>query len=162
MKILGHYVHPILIVFPLGLLATATIFDVAYLVFDRQVFAVVCYWMIVAGIIGGLIASVFGWIDWTHIPSDTRAKSVGLAHGLVNTLVLLFFAGSWFLRRDSIENPAITASILTIAGAGVALVGGWLGGELVQRLGAGVHKGAHPDAPNSLVTSVIPPASDRK
>ena len=32
MKSRGHPSHPMLIVFPLGLLATATIFDVAYLV----------------------------------------------------------------------------------------------------------------------------------
>ena len=30
-KIFGHAIHPILIVFPLGLLATAVIFDVIYL-----------------------------------------------------------------------------------------------------------------------------------
>ena len=30
--LLGHPIHPMLIVFPLGLLATATIFDIAYLI----------------------------------------------------------------------------------------------------------------------------------
>ncbi len=35
-------------------------------------------------------------------------------------------------------------------GIALALVGGWLGGELVERLGIGVHAGAHPNAPNSL------------
>jgi len=32
-------------------------------------------------------------------------------------------------------------------------VGGWFGGELVERLGIGVHEGANPDAPSSLSTS---------
>ena len=31
-----------------------------------------------------------------------------------------------------------------------ALVTGWLGGELVDRLEVGVNRGAHLDAPNSL------------
>ena len=31
-KFLGHAVHPILIVFPLGLLATAVVFDIIYLI----------------------------------------------------------------------------------------------------------------------------------
>ena len=31
-KLFGHAVHPFLIVFPLGLLSTAVIFDVIYLV----------------------------------------------------------------------------------------------------------------------------------
>jgi hypothetical protein len=34
---------------------------------------------------------------------------------------------------------------------------GWLGGELVERLGMSVHNGAHLDAPNSLSGR---PASD--
>ena len=35
-KVLGHAAHPILIVFPLGLLATAVIFDVVYLLTGRS------------------------------------------------------------------------------------------------------------------------------
>ncbi len=37
-----------------------------------------------------------------------------------------------------------------MAGGALALVGGWFGGELVERLGVGVHRGAHLNAPNSL------------
>jgi len=40
--------------------------------------------------------------------------------------------------------------VLAFAGAGVALFAGWLGGELVERLGVGVDTGAHLDAPSSL------------
>lgn len=63
-KIAGHAAHPILIVFPLGLLATAVIFDVVYLLTDNSTFVLVSYWMIVAGLLGGLAAAVPGWIDW--------------------------------------------------------------------------------------------------
>jgi len=152
-KILGHGLHPILIVFPLGLLATAVIFDALHLVLGTPIYATVSYWMMTAGIVGGLIAAPFGWIDWFGIPKDTRAKSIGLAHGLVNVTVLLVFAGSWYLRLDRQADPPMIASILSFAGAGLALVGGWLGGELVERLGIGVHAGAHPDAPSSLATA---------
>lgn len=149
-KVLGHASHPILIVFPLGLLATAVIFDAVYLIWGNPTMATVAFWMIAAGIIGGLIAAVPGWIDWIAIPQDTRAKSVGLLHGLGNVLVLLLFIGSWYLRRDVPERPEILASILSLAGAGISLLTGWLGGELVERLGVGVDDGAHLDAPNSL------------
>lgn len=157
MKILGHSVHPILIVFPLGLLATGVVFDVIHMIWGNPVFAVVAYWMIAAGIVGGLAAAPFGWIDWFGIPSGTRAKSIGLAHGLVNTVVLLIFAVSWYLRSGVPERPTMLASMLAIGGAAVALVGGWLGGELVERLGVGVHHGANADAPSSLETAVITP-----
>lgn len=149
-KFLGHAIHPIMIVFPLGLLATGVVFDAVYLIWGNPVMATVAFWMIVAGIIGGLLSAPFGWIDWFAIPGATRAKSVGLMHGLGNTLVLLLFVGSWWLRRDAPENPQMLDHILSFAGAGLALVTGWLGGELVERLGVGVDDGAHLNAPSSL------------
>ena len=150
-KFLGHAIHPILIVFPLGLLATGVIFDVIYLVWGNPSMAGVAYWMIAAGIIGGLIAAPFGWIDWFAIPSGTRAKSVGLMHGGANATALVLFAVSWYLRTGPSTEPTTLASILAFAGFALAGVGGWLGGELVERLGIGVHPGAHPDAPSSLL-----------
>ena len=59
-KILGHAIHPILIVFPLGLLATAVVFDVIYLIWGNPDMANVAYWMMAAGIVGGLLAAPFG------------------------------------------------------------------------------------------------------
>lgn len=152
-KFLGHGIHPIMIVFPLGLLATSVIFDAIYLIWGNPMMATVAYWMILSGIIGGFVAALFGWIDWFAIPSGTRAKSVGLMHGLANVTVLLLFIGSWLLRRDAPERPEMLASILSFAGAGLSMVGGWLGGELVERLGVAVHEGANLDAPSSLKTS---------
>ena len=149
-KFLGHPVHQMLIVFPLGLLATAVIFDLIYLVGRNATMALVVYWMIVAGIIGGLLAAPFGWIDWFAIPRGTRAKSVGLWHGGGNVLVLLLFIGSWLVRRDLPERPEALASVLSFGGAGLALVTGWLGGELVDRLSVGVDNAAHVNAPSSL------------
>ena len=149
-KVLGHSVHQMLIVFPLGLLATAVVFDVVYLASNNPTMAVVAYWMTAAGIIGGLIAAPFGWLDWRAIPWGTRAKRVGVAHALCNVAVLLLFAVSWLLRDTAADPGGIAPSVLAFFGAGVALVGGWLGGELVSRLSVSVYDGAHLDAPNSL------------
>lgn len=154
-KLFGHAIHPILIVFPLGLLASAVVFDVVGLISGGGSFYVVSYWMLVGGLIGGVLAAPFGWIDWFAIPSKTRAKTVGFAHGLVMGLTLLLFFASWWLRAPAAE-PTTAAIALSLVGAAVALIGGWLGGELVERLGVGVHPGANLDAPNSLTSS--PPA----
>ena len=152
-KFLGHAIHPILIVFPLGLLATGVVFDVIYLIWDNPNMASVAYWMIASGIVGGLVAAPFGWIDWFAIPSGTRAKTIGLMHGLANMTAVLLFIGSWWLRSDVPTRPETLASVLSFLGAGLAMFGGWLGGELVERLGIGVHDGAHMDAPSSLSTA---------
>lgn len=155
-KILGHGAHPILIVFPLGLLATAVVFDVIYLVTGTEQWSSLAFWLIAAGIVGGLVAAIPGWIDWFAIPSGTRAKSVGIMHGGGNVLVLVLFAASWLLRRDAGNGyemagaPAALALACSFAGAALALFTGWLGGELIERLGMAVHDGAHLDAPSSL------------
>ena len=149
-KLLGHPIHPMLIVFPLGLLATAVAFDIVALAKSDVSWFGISYWMIAAGIIGGLLAAVFGVIDWWAIPSGTRAKTIGLMHGGVNVVVVLLFIGSWLLRNSSAQNPSSTALALSFIALALALVGGWLGGELVDRLGVGVDDGAHLDAPNSM------------
>src|SRR5258706_5363431 len=106
--------------------------------------------MIAAGISGGLLAAPFGWIDWWAIPKGTRAKSVGLWHGTGNVFVLVLFAASWLWRPKYPDRPDVLAYTLSFLGAGLALFTGWLGAELVDRLGIGVDDKAHPDAPSSL------------
>jgi uncharacterized membrane protein len=149
-KIAGHPVHPMLIVFPLGLLATAVVFDVIYLVTDAPHWTEMAFYMIGAGIIGGIAAAVPGWIDWLAIPSGTRAKRIGLLHGVGNVLVLGLFILSWLLRREQPAAPPTEAIVAALGGAILAAITGWLGGELVDRLGVGVDDGAHLDAPSSL------------
>jgi uncharacterized membrane protein len=149
-RIFGHAVHPILIVFPLGLLTTGVIFDAIHLIWGNPDMAGIAYWMILAGIIGGILAAPFGLIDWLAIPSGTRAKTIGAMHGGANALALLLFIASWWMRSDGPLRPEMAASILSFIGLLLAAVGGWLGGELVERLGVGVDEGANLDAPNSL------------
>ena len=151
-KLAGHSIHPMLIVFPLGLLSTAVAFDIVYYATANPAFSIVAYWLIAAGIIGGLLAAVFGLVDWLAIPSGTRAKTIGIYHGLVNLIVVLLFVGSWYLRNGPATEPPTLAIVLSALGFALALVGGWLGGELVERLGVGVHEGANVNAPSSLAT----------
>lgn len=156
--LLGHPIHPMLICFPLGLLPVASIFDIVYLSTHNGHWADVSYWIIAAGIIGALIAAVFGFVDWLGIPEGTRAKSIGLIHGVANFIVVLLFIVSWFMRRPDPAAPSLLATVLGWIGIGIALFSGLLGGELVYRLYVAVDEGANLNAPNSLSGR---PASDR-
>ncbi|MDQ3364420.1 MAG: DUF2231 domain-containing protein [Myxococcota bacterium] len=150
-RLLGHPIHQMLIVFPLGLLATAVAFDIVYLVTGNGRWADIAFWMISSGLIGGALAAIFGVIDYLAIPQHTRAKRIGATHGLGNMVVMLLFVFSWLLRNNGDPmQPAALAIGLSMAGAGLALVTAWLGGELVDRLAVGVDDGAHVDAPSSL------------
>ena len=149
-KLAGHPVHPMLIVFPLGLLYTAVVFDIIYLVTNAVRWTEVAYYLIGAGVIGGLAAAIPGWVDWVAIPLRTRAKRVGLIHGVGNVLVLGLFALSWLLRRPNSSLPPIGAIVAGVVGVVLVSATAWLGGELVERLGVGVDDGANLDAPSSL------------
>ncbi|RPH57438.1 DUF2231 domain-containing protein [bacterium] len=149
-RLFGHPIHQMLIVFPLGLLGTSLFFDIAHLATGNPLWGTIAYWLIVAGILSGLVAAPFGLIDWLAIPPGTRAKRIGRLHGGGNVVVLLLFAVSWWMRRDAPGAPEGLAIGLSAAAVLLALVTGWLGGELVGRLGVGVDEGANLDAPSSL------------
>ncbi|KAB2895913.1 MAG: DUF2231 domain-containing protein [Kofleriaceae bacterium] len=149
-KLFGHPVHQMLIVFPLGLLATSLLFDIVYLATDNPRWADIAYWMIASGIVGGLIAAIFGLVDFLAIPSGTRARRIGALHGIGNVIVVGLFAASWLVRYDAPMSPEAGAIVLSALGVALALFTGWLGGELVDRLAVGVDTGAHLDAPSSL------------
>jgi uncharacterized membrane protein len=156
-RALGHAIHPTLIVFPLGLFSTAVVFDILYLITDRTGFNVSAAHAIAAGIVGGLVAAVFGLIDWLAIPAGTRARRIGSLHGLGNVGIVLLFAISWLLRVGADDwKPSGLAVLFGILGALLATVTGWLGGELVERLGVGVDDDARVDAPSSLAGPVKP------
>jgi len=150
-KLAGHAVHPMLITLPLGLLGTAVVFDIIRAFTDEADLAVASFYMLAAGIIGGLLAAVFGLWDWLAIPAGTRAKRIGLWHGVGNVVVVVLFAVSWLLRRGqggyAPSGPALWLGIIAVL---LALATAWAGGELVERLGVGVDEGANLDAPSSL------------
>jgi uncharacterized membrane protein len=149
-KLLGHPIHQMLIVFPLGLLGTSLFFDLIAIATARPGLLQASFYMIAAGILAGLAAALFGLIDFLSIPSGTRAKRIGLLHGVGNVIVVGLFALSWWLRRPAPSTPGTTAIVISAIAVAIALVTGWLGGELVDRLGVGVDDGANLDAPSSL------------
>ena len=53
-KVLGHPVHPVLVVVPLGLFIATVVFDALYFWRGGPGFAVVAFWNIAAGVIGAL------------------------------------------------------------------------------------------------------------
>jgi hypothetical protein len=78
-------------------------------------------------------------------------------HGVGNVIVLGLFVLSWLLRRPDPAAPPTGAIVAGLASAVILAATGWLGGELVERLGVGVDDGAHLDAPSSL--SALPAAA---
>lgn len=159
-KLLGHPIHPMLVVFPLALFSVAVLFDILYLATATDEFARFAFWSISVGLVVGLGAALFGLIDWLGIRSGTRARRVGAWHGLGNAVVVVLFLISWAMRLGDLEYaPGILPFVPAVLGVGIALVTAWLGGELVYRLRIGVDDIANEDAPSSL--GVQPPEAAR-
>jgi uncharacterized membrane protein len=149
-RILGHTIHPMLVPIPIGLFLLSLVFDLIAMN-GSSVLGAASFWSILGGIAGGLLAAMFGLLDWTAIPSRTRAKRIGLWHGAINVVVVTLFAISWLVRLGTgAHEPNWTTVGLEIAAVGLLLVSGWLGGELVDRLGVGVDDDANVDATSSL------------
>ncbi|HEY0700878.1 MAG TPA: DUF2231 domain-containing protein [Micromonospora sp.] len=151
LKVLGHPVHPMLVMFPLALLVIAVIFDLVDAFGGPRGLGDVAYWNILAGLIGGVLAALAGTFDLRAIPRGTRANRVAVTHALINTGVLLLFAGAWAVRATAEYRSAgaglLAIELVALVGAGF---GAWFGGELVDRLGVGVDPDADLNATNSL------------
>jgi uncharacterized membrane protein len=149
-KFLGHSIHPALIVLPMGLLLLVAPFDLVYLITRDPFWGRMSFWLCSLGILGGLLAAIPGFIDFLSVPRRTRAYRITLYHLFVQVTALGFFIFSWFTREFGDVNPRASAFILSLSGFIVILIGGWLGGELVQQHGVAVRREAHLDAPSSL------------
>ncbi|QKW16977.1 DUF2231 domain-containing protein [Verrucosispora sp. NA02020] len=151
LKVLGHPVHPMLVMFPVALLVTTVLFDLIDTLGGPRFLGEVAYWNLTVGLVGGLLAAVAGAFDLLAIPAGTRAKRVGITHAVANLAVILLFAAVWVVRLNAESRAAGGALIaIEVVALGILGVSAWLGGELVDRLGVGVDRDAHLDAPSSL------------
>jgi uncharacterized membrane protein len=149
-KAAGHPVHPMLVEFPLGLLITSVAFDIVHWITHNGYWSTIAFWMIAVGTLGGLLAALTGTIDWLGIPAGTRAKTVGLVHGIGNYIILALFIVNWFLRLNAQSDPSIAAYVLSFLGAALFMLTGYLGGELTMHFGVGIEPGANPNASSPL------------
>src|SRR5689334_110547 len=112
-KMLGHPIHPMLVVLPLGLFIGAVVFDAVALWRGSAAMAQVGFWNIAGGIVGGVLAAVFGLVDWLAIPSGTPAKRIGLLHAASNVAAIACLprcGGCATTPRRRLRRPACSAS----------------------------------------------------
>ena len=138
----GHPFHPILVTVPIGAWVGALVFDVvSQFQDDPDAFTQGAYWLIGIGIIGALMAAIFGFLDLLAIPRGSRAFKTAVTHMTLNLTVVALFAVTFALRTGDIANgDATPAPQIVIAAVALALLGvsGWLGGKLTYHYGVRV------------------------
>jgi uncharacterized membrane protein len=138
----GHPIHPLLVTVPIGAWVASFIFDlISHGAGEEAVFTKGAYWLIAIGVIGALVAAIFGFLDLLAIPRGTRAFKVGLTHMTLNLIVVALFVVNFLIRRSQLDdNKAVEAFplILSIVALVILTTSGWLGGKLVYRHGVRV------------------------
>ena len=131
-----HAVHPVLVIFPLGLFALSLAFDAVALITDQGAFGSVAAADIAGGIALGFIAAIFGALDLRELPQGSRAARIGLAHATMALTMLALFGASLATRVASPSRlPSELAVGLSLAGIALSAMVGALGGALVDRIG---------------------------
>jgi nitrite reductase/ring-hydroxylating ferredoxin subunit/uncharacterized membrane protein len=137
----GHPIHPALIPFPFAFLTGALLFDLAGSVADRPAWWTTGGHLAAAGIVTALVAAVPGLIDYLHtVPPRSTAKQRATKHMLVNLAAVALVAAAWLLRPGANETsaPGVAVLALEAVAVGLLVVGGWMGGTLVNRNQIGV------------------------
>jgi uncharacterized membrane protein len=138
----GHPFHPILVTVPIGAWVASFVFDlISQGAGEEAVFTKGSFWLIGIGIVGALVAAVFGLLDLLAIPRGTRAFTVGVTHLILNLTVVALFAVSFAIRQTQLDdNESVEAVPLVISAVALAVLGvsGWLGGRLAYRYGVRV------------------------
>lgn len=132
-KDIGHPLHPILIHLPLGGWMFAAVLDfwpgadaATEQAADR---------VLLVSTVGTLATVAAGWTEWTGRPMSRQARTTGTVHGLVEEAAFGLNVASLVARHRGKRG---LGRALSLAGLGLAMAGGMLGGELVYGHGVGV------------------------
>ena len=152
--IAGHPIHPMLIPFPIAFLSGALVTDIVYVCTNRVFWALSSRWLLIAGVAMGLLAAVFGVIDFLTIP-QVRARMQGWLHPIAAVTSVLLAVVNIVLRWNDPITMVVPWGISLSALMFVVLIGaGWLGGELAFRHRIGVNAAQAGELPPTLATTV--------
>ena len=145
----GHPIHAMLVTFPLGLWVTSFATDIWFYFNRNPTWLIVSKFMIAAGCLGAVAAAVAGIIDWTGL-RDRPAIKIANWHARANVAALIVFAASLYFRMqrggEIVGHKLTIPFLLSLVGVILISISGWLGGELVYRLGIAVDPKPRPGA----------------
>jgi len=141
-KVGGHPVHPMLVTYPIALITLAVVTDVVHFTTGERRWTDFSTWLLVFGLGGGVIAAGAGWLEWLGLPKGSRAKTIGLYHAGVNNAALALAGVSLLLRVLDDNETGVLPFLLLLVSVGAIGAGGYLGGELIYKLGVAVDREA--------------------
>jgi uncharacterized membrane protein len=134
----GHPFHPLLVPLPIGAFVSSLIFDIlTHTRADGLPYLVDgAFWLIGIGLIGALVAAVFGVLDLRTIPRGTPAFATARTHLALNAATAVVFAIGYSWRAgDHVALDKTRWGQLALSAVAVAflMAAVWLGGKLTYR-----------------------------
>jgi uncharacterized membrane protein len=127
----GHPLHPMLVTLPIGFWIATLLADLGYWKFHVDGWATAAMWLLGAGIVGGVVAAIAGYIDFR---GDERIRALDAAqlHATGNVIAILvaLFSFAWRYNNGA-AGVLPTGLILSFAVVGIIMFTGWKGGEMV-------------------------------
>jgi uncharacterized membrane protein len=136
----GHPFHAMLVTVPIGAWTGAIVFDlVSFFADDPQAFVHGAMWLVGIGVVGAVVAAVFGLLDLSILTPGTKARRIALTHMALNIAAVVLFAVSFLLRLNGpSDEPAVAGFVVALLGYAAVGASGFLGGELTYRHGVRV------------------------
>ena len=144
--------------FPTALFPTSLLFDLLSWALAEPELVRAAFYNIAVGLAGAILALITGFVDYFGMVTGSRKHRVTTWHMLANVPLLLIFAVSLGLRSielDATRTP-IYILVLSLVAMPFLVVGNYLGGKLVYRMGMRVNTGRLPEPPllNRVVSAV--------
>jgi uncharacterized membrane protein len=128
-----HPIHPMLVPIPIMCFVGALLTDIAYYATAEMMWADFSSWLLIVGLIGGVLAALAGLTDFLG-NRLIRAQAPAWPHLLGNVLVLLLsFFNALIHTRDAWTSVVPTGIILSLVVVLILPITGWLGWALVYR-----------------------------
>ena len=136
--ILGHPIHPVIVIFPVAFLSAAAGTDLGYWLTKGDFWAQASTWLLGSGVLAGVAAAAVGMLDFIRIPR-VRSRTAGWAHMWLNVAVLVLSAVNFALRLLSGETAILPFGLaISLVAATLLMASGWYGGELTFRHKVGI------------------------
>lgn len=130
-----HPLHPMLIVFPSGLMPFSLAMDLMYMLTRRVCYAKAAYYSMAAGYAGGLAAAVAGGLDYFSIPPGRDLKKTANTHAILNLVGMGIYSLNLLLRRGRERPSGVFTMLLSAVGVAGLFISSWFGGHMVYEHG---------------------------
>ncbi len=129
--IAGHPLHAMMVTFPIAFLIAVAATDLAWVFLQDDFWARMSLWLVGAGAVTGLAAGLAGTIELLIIPG-VRRRGASWSHFVAAITLISIAFTNWFLRLAGPEEMILPWGLmLSLLGAVMVGVSGWLGANLV-------------------------------